>query len=178
MQVLFDAVYARDIPRVRALLRQVVGGAEVLEALSALHAAIDSDLPEIVEVYREEGFDLNRPDMTGGAPLVWAAGGGRTAIVKQLLATGVCLVDAPDADNMTALLHAAYGQHLEIVTLLVAAGADVSHRNSEGHTALHLARLRTFSVPAIPFIGPGFGSYRSIIDSPVAKYLRRLGVPQ
>ena len=178
MQVLFDAVFARDIPRVRALLRQVVGDAEVLEPLSALRAAIDSDLPEIVEVYREEGFDLNRPDMTGWAPLISAASGGRTAIVKQLLATGVCAVDAPDADNMTALLHAAYGQHLEIVKILVGAGADVSHRNSEGHTALHLARLRKFSVPAIPIIGPGFGVYRSLIDSPVARYLRCLAVPQ
>jgi hypothetical protein len=79
---------------------------------------------------------------------------------------------------MTALLHAAYGQHLEVVKILAGAGADVSHRNSEGHTALHLARLRKFSVPAIPIVGPGFGVYRSMIDSPVARYLRRLGVPQ
>jgi ankyrin repeat protein len=88
--------------------------ADAVDAISALHrlgASLDAD------VYR-------------GTPLTWAAARGRVAAVRRLLALGA----APSAVGTfggprhgvgtTALHHAAEGGHLEVIEVLLDAGAD------------------------------------------------------
>jgi ankyrin repeat protein len=68
------------------------------------------------------------PEVGGSAAptgLIEAAGRGDATVVRELLEGGAP-VDARDARGATALVRAAYGNHLEAAGLLVAAGADVN----------------------------------------------------
>ncbi|MCU7996981.1 ankyrin repeat domain-containing protein [Shewanella sp. SM95] len=58
--------------------------------------------------------------------------------VKQLIKQGVD-VEYIDSQNMTALLHCCQLQLLDILMLLVEAGADVHHANNLGHLPVELA---------------------------------------
>ncbi len=68
-----------------------------------------------------------RPTRSGAdAALLAAARNGDTAGVRQALADGAD-VEAADDLGRTALVQAAYGNHLEIARILVRADADVNH---------------------------------------------------
>jgi len=64
-----------------------------------------------------------------------AARTGDAAKVKTLLENGVAH-GATDEAGETALMHAAHAGHLEVVEVLIAAGADVNARSPQGWTAL------------------------------------------
>jgi uncharacterized protein len=66
--------------------------------------------------------------------LIDAAGRGDAAAVAELLAAGAS-VGATDERGATALVRAAYGNHLEVARLLVAAGADVNHQDRTQQSA-------------------------------------------
>jgi hypothetical protein len=70
--------------------------------------------------------------------LLQMAARGQLDSVKKLLAAGVP-VDAVNEVHYTALKAAARGMQVEIVRHLLSLGADVSHRDIYGHTALHCA---------------------------------------
>lgn len=54
-----------------------------------------------------------------------------------------CNINALDKDKMSALHHAAFNSHKEIVALLLMHGADVNVKGQEGQvTPLHLAAVR------------------------------------
>lgn len=63
---------------------------------------------------------------------------GRAATVKQLLASGGN-ANVTDAGGYSALAAASENNHLEIVKLLIAHGANVNYKNGI-HTALSLAK--------------------------------------
>ena len=54
-------------------------------------------------------------------------------------------MDAKDEGGMTALMHGALGGHLDVVTALIGAEADVEAENSNGDTALLLAEANDHS---------------------------------
>ena len=64
-------------------------------------------------------------DRRGLTPLMWAAAGGNTEVVRQLLDSGAC-VDRRANDGSTALMIASANGFIEIVRALVLKGADVT----------------------------------------------------
>ncbi|NEK57363.1 ankyrin repeat domain-containing protein [Geodermatophilus sabuli] len=120
-----------------------------------LHTALES-APHLVVVLRELGAPVDAPSaaylddvdqltaaLDGGAPLAdpvtgvdlltWAAAGGAAGTARTLLDRG--------ADPDGGALHAAAGRaRLEVVRLLLAAGADVNRRDPDtGRHPLHAA---------------------------------------
>lgn len=84
--------------------------------------------------------------------------------VKQLIKQGVD-VEYVDSQNMTALLHCCQLQLLDILMLLVEAGADVHHANNLGHLPVELAHWHgEFHI----------GSYTATSQK-IVKYLERYG---
>ncbi len=72
-----------------------------------------------------------------------ASYGGLHGAVRMLLAEGVD-PDTRDSDGWTALMYATYGGHLEVVEVLLDAGADASIE-SYGASALWWAREKGHS---------------------------------
>jgi ankyrin repeat protein len=71
-----------------------------------------------------------------------AAKFGDVATMRALLAADATLVAARDADASTPLHYAVWKGHLDLVELLLAAGADVNAQNQNDHwgtTPLHAA---------------------------------------
>ncbi|MCA8968344.1 MAG: ankyrin repeat domain-containing protein [Planctomycetes bacterium] len=75
-----------------------------------------------------------------------AAGSGDLDAVQSLLAAGLD-VDACNAIGYTPLMSAARSYRVEIVQLLLAAGADPNRRFEDDNSVLHAATLETPSQP-------------------------------
>jgi ankyrin repeat protein len=76
----------------------------------------------------------------GTSPLVDAVKRGDVAAVRQL-ARGTAAVNAAEADGTTALHWAVQSNNLELVTLLVRAGANVKTPNRYGVPPITLAAM-------------------------------------
>lgn len=81
--------------------------------------------------YHERPEDLNVADNAGNTPLQIASLEGCIPIVKFLLDTN-CEVDTKNIDRDTPLIDAVENGHLEVVKLLLAAGANPRVVNAEG----------------------------------------------
>jgi ankyrin repeat protein len=75
-----------------------------------------------------------------GLQLIDAAEKGDVQAVKDLLEQGV-YIHAQDKDGRCALVAAAYKNHLEIVDLLIAAGADVNMKDNSIQSAYLIATM-------------------------------------
>jgi ankyrin repeat protein len=103
---------------------------------------------ETVEFLLKNGANPNQPDYSGKAPLEWvigSRGNDETAeqqakILKALIESGAD-PNRKDSDHYgyTPLINAASLGELEIVKILLAAGANINATNNEGMTALHFA---------------------------------------
>ncbi|AMV40288.1 acyltransferase family protein [Planctomyces sp. SH-PL62] len=110
------------------------------EATDIWGAARVGDLDGI-ERRLASGAAVNDPDpKQGGAPLLWAAAGGRAEAVELLLARGAD-VNAADREGGTALHAAAFLGHEKVVEALVRAGAKLDAMNKTGNTPLDVASL-------------------------------------
>ena len=69
-------------------------------------------------------------------PLLEAAEAGDTKQVRELLTAHPDWVDVEDEEGETSLMEAAEDGHLEIVELLLKAGANINHQDHSGETAL------------------------------------------
>jgi ankyrin repeat protein len=73
---------------------------------------------------------------SGGEPaLVFAASGGSAAVVELMLGAGA-RVDVSCSDGCTPLMEAARCGHLDVVRLLLLAGADPALKDERGNDAL------------------------------------------
>jgi len=91
---------------------------------------------DTVQLLIDAGADVNAKSDAGELPIHEA---GTTSALAALLEAGA-QVDAPDADGWTALMQAAEGGDIEIVTFLLAAGAATDLQTDSGETAISLAR--------------------------------------
>jgi len=83
----------------------------------------------------QQGVSATGLDSVGNTPLHWACRGGHTDCVKELLALPNPPVNAQNKMGDTALHLAAAHNRLEVLPLLLQAGADCSIANSDGQTA-------------------------------------------
>ena len=99
-----------------------------LETLSAPHADDES-----VTISGSDSDDDSLPETT---PLMQAAQEGDVHAIQQLLANPSTEVDTADAEGDTALLYACVNDEREAAAALLAAGADINHKDNRGNTAL------------------------------------------
>lgn len=102
---------------------------------SALMAAAINGNLEIARKLRQKGAELEGAQWT---PLIYAATGGKDAMVTWLLAEGAN-INATSANGTTALMMAVREGRSNVVALLIAKGADVNKRNENGASALSWA---------------------------------------
>ncbi|HNR39644.1 MAG TPA: ankyrin repeat domain-containing protein [Acidobacteriota bacterium] len=81
--------------------------------------------------------------LLGGAPSMAAeihdaAAAGNLAEVREILAKSPQLLNAPGEYNRTPLITAVMSRRMDVVNYLLDAGAEVSARDQEGMTALHM----------------------------------------
>jgi hypothetical protein len=73
------------------------------------------------------------------AALAEAVAGGNLSETRRLVAAGASLSDRQEESGMPPLCTAAFHGHLDIARVLLDKGAEVSHPNRDGNTALHIA---------------------------------------
>lgn len=99
----------------------------------------DSELVEIAIRLKEMGFDVNTPNLSQIAHLVFAAGARCERIVKLLLMTGADVNKQDPTTGNTPLLAANMNMNIKIVEMLLQAGADVNIQNRNGFTPIYYA---------------------------------------
>ena len=120
---------------VQALLE---AGAELTS--DAFYQAISGGYMEIVQLFLDQGVDVNAPDdIFGGGALIVAARGGQVEIGRLLIAHGADL-EQGDQWNDPALNVAAFRGQLAFAQMLVEQGAVVNVPNVNGSTALNHAQ--------------------------------------
>ena len=122
--------------------------------IKALRATIDGGYEKCFELLINAGVDVNLGSENCNTVLMKAVGAGaikaywsrhhaNIKFVKLLIAAGAD-VNA-QRRGFTALMHAAFQGHSEVVKMLIDSGADVNILDCDGHTAmLHAAREYDF----------------------------------
>jgi hypothetical protein len=112
---------------------------QAAEGFTRLHTmAIRGDVATAKKLV-EAGADVNAPQAKfKGAPLQYAAAGGRVEFIKFLL-KHEAVVDSVDANGRTPLIWAAQEGKTEAVKALLDADANIGAANDGGWTPLHYA---------------------------------------
>ncbi|KAM6082133.1 ankyrin repeat and EF-hand domain-containing protein 1 [Chlamydotis macqueenii] len=105
-----------------------------------LMAACASGNIDIVQYLLEKGADVNATDNFMWTPLHHACYNGHLDIAELMVKAGAD-VDAPAIGNATPLMRAIEICRLDIVYFLINAGADIETTNSNGKTALDIAKV-------------------------------------
>ncbi len=149
---LFDAIYWSDPEIVRLLVEAGadVNAAEGSGGNTPLHEAVAQGNGEIVKILVAAGADVNAEGFMGHTPLTLAAEEGATEIMRILLRPGLDAGTSADGEDKEAastpsigsgaLFTAIENDDVEMVRLLVEAGADVNAAEGfGGNTPLHEA---------------------------------------
>lgn len=114
----------------------------LVKELTAIIVASRYGQLEIVESLIKSGADVNARDMHGRTALQWASMIGHPAVVKALINNNQALLDIVNKPfGYSALMEAAEHGCLECVRALIAKGADVCRKNTQGNrTARELAK--------------------------------------
>ncbi|HXV23259.1 MAG TPA: ankyrin repeat domain-containing protein [Alphaproteobacteria bacterium] len=134
---LFDAVKAGDAASVERLLND---GANVdsraMDQATPLIEAALSGQPEIAALLLAKGADVMARNAGGFTPLHAAAYSGSVPVAELLLEKDAALEDAANKAGVSPLIVAAEEDHLAMVELLIARGADVGQPERNGYTPL------------------------------------------
>jgi uncharacterized protein len=129
---LWYAVSNSDIGMVKYFLEQKVG----VVSGSALGEAAMRGNPEVIKLLLQAGADPNISGEQTSPPLNWACTYGHTETVGLLIAAKA---DVNAKWGWTALIEAARNNHLEVMRLLLEAGARINEPANDGRTALMYA---------------------------------------
>lgn len=99
---------------------------------TALGMAAKYGHTEIVYALLESGARIEASDHQGSTPLMWAVRNNHIDIVKELIAKIANVDPVLWQIQRTALWHAAFDGHNEIVKLLIESGADVNKTDENG----------------------------------------------
>jgi ankyrin repeat protein len=140
-QELIVAAYANDVDEAERLIQagaDVNAKDETVQSAYLIATSEVGDDPRLLELTLANGADVGSLDSYNGTGLIRAADRGYTAIVARLLETDV-EVDHVNRLGWTALLEAIIlgggdAAHVEVVRLLVEAGADVNLADGQGVT--------------------------------------------
>eukprot|EP00090_Calanus_glacialis_P035310 TRINITY_DN6029_c0_g1_i3.p1 TRINITY_DN6029_c0_g1~~TRINITY_DN6029_c0_g1_i3.p1 ORF type:complete len:242 (+),score=96.44 TRINITY_DN6029_c0_g1_i3:46-771(+) len=108
---------------------------DTCEKLEEYHKYEDSDTEDVDDPEEDEDPGADKP----GERLLWAAQHNHLSLASSLLSSSPGLVCTKDSDLYTPLHRAAYGDHLDMLYLLLAGGADPLATTDDGWTALHSA---------------------------------------
>lgn len=97
---------------------------------------------DVVQVMLDFGIGSNQRTKDGRTALMWAVKAGRIDTVQCFLDSDKADLTAKDGSGFTALMHAVYNGHNEIVKNLMNAGADPNFRANNEETALMWAADR------------------------------------
>ncbi|MHB1358232.1 MAG: ankyrin repeat domain-containing protein [Rhodocyclaceae bacterium] len=101
--------------------------------------AWEGNIP-LMELFIDRGADLHRANRHGETALMLAAWKGQRAALQWLLERGAQANRANRVEReWTALHYAAFAGHAELTERLLAAGADVNARSTNGSTAVMMA---------------------------------------
>lgn len=106
----------------------------------AFEAARSNDV-KTIDAYLREGFAADVRSDSKDTLLSVAAYSGSRKVVKRLLEVDRINVDAPGRMGLTALAAASFKGETEILSDLLAAGANANAVNKQGQTALMFAAL-------------------------------------
>jgi ankyrin repeat protein len=109
--------------------------------LSAIHYAVDSNNPEVVEYMLYDGADVNAKDnVNGWTPLLRGASLNCSKDVAKVLLRFKADANVLDKDNKSALMIATINGNLPLVqTLLEAGNANINIKNKFGRNLYDLA---------------------------------------
>jgi ankyrin repeat protein len=107
---------------------------------TALHVAADLGDEEMASTLLIRGADISRKRYRGQTGFVLVSLGGHVAVVRLLLrSTRAGEADERDAYGLTALWHACFEGHANLVRALLLAGADHIIADNHDTTPLHVA---------------------------------------
>ena len=109
-------------------------------ARTALHVACFDGKEELAQLLLERGADPALVDEDGETAVNGACFHGRVGVVGCLLRHGGSPIDLPDRLGYTPLHSAALEGYLEVVNLVIQAGADPTISQRDGTTPLTSAR--------------------------------------
>lgn len=109
-----------------------------------LTAAENGQIDTVKELLKK-GANPKVKDQYDRTPLMLAAHGGHTAIVKILLDSNVVDINAQDKTGYTALIYGAFYGHIDIVKALLDKKADTTLKDKDGDTALTYALIKGHS---------------------------------
>ena len=150
---LLAATHANAVAAARLLIEAGadVNAKDAIEDSPYLYAGARGHL-EILKLTLAHGADLKSINRFGGTALIPAAERGHVETVKTLIAAGVA-VDHVNRLGWTALIEAVIladggPRHVEIVDILLKAGADPNIADKDGVTPLAHARQRGYRAMA------------------------------
>ncbi len=109
------------------------------------------DLPRVKSLIAD-GADLNAVVEKDLTPLIYASKDGRLEVVKYLFSKGGNNINATDAVKDSALHLAVINNHLDVVKLLVANGADINLKDNDGYSQLAFATMGKSNYEIVKFL--------------------------
>lgn len=138
--------FASETGRLEIIDKLVDAGANVniqnMSSTTPLHFACLNGYLEVINRLVDAGADVNIQTLWGQTPLFLAINRNRNSveIVERLLALGANVNMGGDIENGTPLHKACYLDNIDIVNILLGAGADVNIQDNEGRTPLDVTR--------------------------------------
>lgn len=115
---------------------------DISHGLTALDIAVFADAPESLRTLLRLGADINRRDSLGMCPLMNAAFKNLIEPAKILIADKNIDLEAKDVTGTTALSWASYSGSVEVMKLLIEAGADINSTDERSCTPLMASLYR------------------------------------
>ena len=139
----YEVCRSGDTTTLKAMLQQTPSliDSKQSNGFTPLIIATYNGQAEISTILIQHGADVNAQDKAGNTALMGLCFNGNTALVKLLLNNKVA-VNTLNFNHASALIFAATFGHVDIIKLLLKAGADKTVKDVHGKTALDQAMMQ------------------------------------